>query len=365
VNVRTYFPFVNITGGGDVNEDGTGTSYMTVTRDGGTSTKVLEDELSVKLDISGDASESDYQLQKDQAGVWSAVGDSVVIDQGSSSVWMRALGVDDNDFEAAQESAIIKIGKSQQYAIADTPPATTRVIEGDIWVDLTLSAAERIEAAPENEDYATEKAAAGGTDKLGPLELGQGRHEQTALVYATMVVGEVRNPKPLPNIPLRWRRSIRVRSWGLASGGQNNYIVVQNPDGKRGFPEPADDMLTDTGAGNDPSPSENKKIYIYDNSGLGVKNNLEVGDFVYTEKQFVYWVECNVGGEWKRCSDELKLKQVAAMKRVAKTNGAAADWQEVTNTLSTGTIDCTITERDAKGIVGGTATIVLDEHAND
>jgi hypothetical protein len=240
-----------------------------------------------------------------------------------------------------------------------TATATANVIV--VLVELELKNSGTIVAASENEDYAAEKASAGGTDVLGPLPMGQGRGDFPGRTYTApnMVIGTV-SPAEATALTFRWKRLITRRSWHIRlNAAGDKWIVTQRS--KRG---PLDD---DTGADdfNDPTPSSNNKIYIYDCSGLLPGNSAsdKVGDFIREEKFFLYRVERDDNGSWVTCA-ELNTGQVIIVKRKATTGTTATDWEGVENSFEVRTLDALITEAEVRAMVGGSIAIEIDAGAN-
>lgn len=238
----------------------------------------------------------------------------------------------------------------------DTVPLTV------VRIDLELKNTGTIVSAPENEDYATDKAAAGGVDTLGPLPMGQGRGDFPGKAYSSplMVIGTV-SPAVASSLTFRWKRFISRRSWNIRKDvGGTKWVVTQRT--RRGFPD------DDTGADafNDPTPSANRKIYIYDNSALLPQNNPldKVGDFIYEEKAFIYRVERNLRGTWLTCA-EMNVGQIIIVKRKAVTGTLTSDWEGIENSTAVHTLSALVTDAKVRGIVGGSLPIQVDAHAND
>jgi len=241
-------------------------------------------------------------------------------------------------------------------------PCTDTVKITVIKIDLELKTTGTIVAAPENEDYADEKAAAGGVDTLGPLPMGQGRGDFPGQAYTCpiMVIGTI-SPASAVSETFRWKRLLTRRSWNIRKNAAGTgWDVTQRT--RRGFPD------DDTGADsfNDPTPSATRKIYIYDDSALlpGSVAADKVGDFIYEEKDFTYRVDVTVRGSWRTCAEK-HYGQSIKVKRKATTGTTASDWDGLENSFAERTLSATIDEAKVRGIVAGALPITIDAHAND
>ena len=229
-------------------------------------------------------------------------------------------------------------------------------------IELELKNSETIVASPENEDYDTEKAAA-GTDKLGPLPMGQGRADapfkDNSYISPLMVIGTI-SPAAAAGLTFRWKRLLTRRSWFIRKDpSADKWKVTQ--DARRGFPD--DDTGDD--AFNDPTPSANMKIYIYDNSGDYFPSNPlnKVGDYIYHEKDFTYRVDLSRRGSWITCA-QFHVGQKIIAKRKATTGRVADDWDGVENSTAVRTLSVDVTEAKVRSIVGGSWPIEIDAGAN-
>jgi hypothetical protein len=228
-------------------------------------------------------------------------------------------------------------------------------------ITLELKNSGTIVASPENEDYATEMASAGGVDTLGPLPMGQGRQDFPDQAYTCpiMVIGTV-TPAVAVSQTFRWKRLISRRSWNIRKNAAGTgWNVTQRT--RRGFPD------DDTGGNsfNDPTPSATRKIYMYDCSALVPGNQAadRVGDFIYEEKDFTYRVDIEVRGTWHTCAEK-HYGQAIKVRRIATTGTTATDWAGVENSFAELTLSATINEAKVRGIVGGALPITIDPGAN-
>ncbi len=248
------------------------------------------------------------------------------------------------------------------YNAPGCTPCTDTVNITVVKIDLELKDTGTIVAAPENEDYATEKTSAGEVDTLGALPMGQGRGDFPNQTYTCpiMVIGTV-SPAAAVSQTFRWKRLLSRRSWNIRKNAAGTgWDVTQRS--RRGFPD--DDTGADTF--NDPTPSATRKIYIYDCSALMPGNVAadKVGDFIYEEKDFTYRVDINVRGGWQTCAEK-HYGQSIKVKRKATTGTTASDWDGVENSFAERTLSATITEAEVRGIVGGALPITIDPTANN
>lgn len=233
---------------------------------------------------------------------------------------------------------------------------------------LELKNTSTIVAAPENEDYASEKAAAGGTDQLGPLPMGDGRGETPGQSYTSplMMIGTITPPSAYSST-YRWQRLITRRSWyvRLDSTG-TKWVVTQRSS--RGTTTPDDD--TGDPAFNDPTPSSSTgKVYIYDNSALflGTDNgdtNNKIGDFIREEKAFIYKLQRLQGTTWIDVATA-NVGQLIIVKRKATSGTVSSDWDGLENSTAKRTLDATISEAEVRAMVGGTLPIEIATNANN
>lgn len=239
-----------------------------------------------------------------------------------------------------------------------TVTATARLLV--IFVELTLRSTGTIEPAPENEDAATETAAAGGTNALGPLPMGTGRSDFAGTAYTApiLVVGRVFPPEAATRFTFRWQRLIDRRSWRFRRAAGRWNVTFRS---RRG---PLDD---DTGAAafNDATPSAaGRRIYIYDNSALALgPETIATGDFVHEKKDFIYRVSVRLNGVWTICS-AIHVGQVLTARRTATTGTVATDWAGVENSNAIRRLTTTITEAQVRAIVGGADPIDIAAGAN-
>jgi hypothetical protein len=224
-------------------------------------------------------------------------------------------------------------------------------------------AAGNIPMAPENEDYATERAAAGGTDVLGPLPMGDGRADFPGQAYTAPIVVVGQASVADAAAVFRWRRLIQRRSWFIRlNAAGNGWDVTQRS--RRGFPAADDDTGLDIY--NDPTPSATRRMYIYDNSALipGTAAANKVGDFINEEKQFTYILERdNGGGVFVECK-RMNVGQVITVRRIAITAATNTSWTGVENSNAVRTLTVQITEAKVRAIVGGALPITIDAGAN-
>lgn len=217
--------------------------------------------------------------------------------------------------------------------------------------------------APENEDYAAEVAAAGGTDVLGPLPMGDGRADLPGQAYTAPIVVVGQASVADAAAVFRWRRLIQRRSWFIRlNGAGTGWDVTQRS--RRGFPVADDD--TGAAAFNDPTPSATRRMYIYDNSALapelGAAN--KVGDFINEEKQFTYILERENGaGVFIECK-RMNVGQVITVRRIAITAVTNTSWTGVENSNAVRTLTVQITEAKVRAIVGGALPITIAPGAN-
>jgi hypothetical protein len=260
------------------------------------------------------------------------------------------------------------------YAAPATNPATLpaaadgSVVPG-VKVDLTLTNSGKVVAAPENARHDNDVKAAGGVDDLGTLPFGQGRSDEPGVAYtdALMVTGMVTQKPNTAPLTLRWRRTVSERSWTLTNlGGQ--WLVVSRQG--LGTQTPADDLPNDDF--DTAAPSAKGNLYIYDNpaesvhlGANGADNGLQVGDLIYTEKQFTYWVEAMVNGRWARVSKQLQVSQVITIKRTNNTGVVANDFTGIANTVAAGTTDYTMTIAKAAAITGAQPNAIIQPVPND
>jgi hypothetical protein len=243
-----------------------------------------------------------------------------------------------------------------------TITATARLLV--TFIELALRNSGTIEPAPENEDEATETAAAGGTNVLGPLPMGTGRGDPpfagASSISPIMVVGRIFPAESARRFTFRWQRLLTHRSWRIrrAAAGGRWTVTFRNAAG------PMDD---DTGSGdfNDPQPSSpGGRIYIYDNSGvfLGAET-IAVGEFIHMKKDFIYRVFVRLNGVWTLCS-AIHVGQVITARRTATGGTVATDWTSVENTNAIRRLSMTIAPADVRAIVGGADPIDIAAGAN-
>jgi hypothetical protein len=231
----------------------------------------------------------------------------------------------------------------------------TTVVGVELALENGQGAITTIVPAPENEDYAAEKNAAGGLDALGPLPMGQGRadHPRVAYTSALMVVGAV--PGNAAPLSYRWKRWMRSRSWYITQDAAGTkWIVTQR--GKIGFPDPHDD--TGDSAYNDPTPSTTMNIYIYDNPTFPLDAVPADVQYVRSEKAWVYTVEAKIGGWWIAVGT-LDVGNVIVAKRVGNSGVVNQDWQGIEHSNEVRVLDAAISEAEARTVVGGTLPIDL------
>lgn len=197
----------------------------------------------------------------------------------------------------------------------------------------------------------------GGT---GPLPMGTGRQDYPGGAYTAplQVIGTV---PILQNVNWRWDRVVTYRSWYLYKNQQSNGLDRQRSEAKDRAKN--DHSTTDF---EDSTPSASGKIYIYDNSALGIAAGPDTGSpigiFLFEKKQFTYKLETNAGGAWKEAGT-LDVGQKIILEKVQRTGVAATDFNGVENSCEVRVLDMTITEAEARAIVGGTLPIIINNDA--
>jgi len=170
-------------------------------------------------------------------------------------------------------------------------------------VDLELKNTGKIVPVSENSTYPIDKIAAGGTDDLGPLPMGQGRGDApfkgNSYVSPLMVIGTV-SAGAAAGLTYRWKRLLNARKWFVRKDPSADKWKVTQAS-RAGFPS------DDTGDGrfNNPVPNSNRKIYIYDPTGSYIPNDAldKIGDYIFQEKDFIYRVERDRRGDWIICAE--------------------------------------------------------------
>jgi hypothetical protein len=240
-----------------------------------------------------------------------------------------------------------------------TVTATARLLV--VFVQLLLRNSGTIEPAPENEDEASEIAAA-GTNALGPLPMGTGRADppfaNASYISSILVAGRVFPAEAATRFTFRWQRLLSARSWRIRHVAARWQVTLRNVSG------PLDD---DTGSGmfNDSTPSPpGRRIYIYDNSGvfLGAET-LAVGDVIHVKKDFIYRVWIRIGGVWSICS-AIHVGQIISARRTATGGSVATDWTGIENTNAVRRVSLNIAAPDVRGLVGGGDPIDIAAGAN-
>jgi hypothetical protein len=241
-----------------------------------------------------------------------------------------------------------------------TVTATARLLV--IFVQLLLRNSGTIEPAPENEDEADERGAA-GTNQLGPLPMGDGRAESPGRSFTSpiMVVGRVFPAEAATRFTFRWQRLITRRSWRFhrdAAGPRWN--VTQRS--RRG---PLDNDTGDPEF-NDATPSTpGRRIFIYDNSALGLGTETgAIGDFVHEKKDFIYRVFVRLNGV-DTLASAIHVGQIITARRTANSGTVATDWAGLENSNAIRHINPTITEAQVRAIVGGADPITIAAAANN
>ena len=240
-----------------------------------------------------------------------------------------------------------------------TVTATARLLV--TFIELTLRNRDTIEPAPENEDEASDTRSA-GTNRLGPLPMGDGRAESPGASYTApiMVIGRVFPAESSTRFTFKWQRLISRRSWYFTrTAAGPRWTVTQRT--RRG---PLDDD-TDAGDFNDPTPSTpNRRIYIYDCSALNLAGEASaIGDYIHEKKDFIYRAFVRLNGTWTLAS-AIHVGQVITARRKASTGTVASDWTGVENSNEIRHLNPTITEAQVRAIVGGTDPITIDPGAN-
>src|SRR5262249_60657217 len=235
-----------------------------------------------------------------------------------------------------------------------TVTATARLLV--TFIELTLRNKDTVEPAPENEDEANDTASA-GTNRLGPLPMGDGRAESPGASYTApiMVIGRVFPAESATRFTFRWQRLITRRSWYLTRNAAGpRWTVTQRS--KRG---PLDDD-TDAGDFNDATPSvPGRRIYIYDCSALNLAGEPSpVGDYIHEKKDFIYRAFVRLNGAWTLAS-AFHVGQVITARRRAATGTVSADWTGIENSNEIRRLTATITEAQVRAIVGGTDPITI------
>jgi hypothetical protein len=244
-----------------------------------------------------------------------------------------------------------------------TVTATAKLLVIFVQLLLRNGTTDTIEPAPENEDEAAERAAA-GTNALGPLAMGTGRADapfaNASYISATLVIGRVFPAAAATRFTFRWQRLITRRSWRIRrnAAGTRWSVTFRNQRG------PLDD---DTGAPdfNDATPSTPaRRMYMYDNSGdfLGPET-LAVGEYIHHKKDFVYRIWIRLNGVWSICS-AIHLGQVITARRIATSGTVATDWTGIENSTAIRRVNMTITEPTVRAIVGGSDPIDIAAGAN-
>lgn len=243
-----------------------------------------------------------------------------------------------------------------------TATATARLLV--TFVQLLLQNTGTIVAAPENEDEATETAAAGGTNALGPLPMGTGRADPpfagASYISPIMVVGRVFPPEAARRFTLRWQRLVTSRSWRIRrnAAGSRWAVTFRNLAG------PLDDD-TGSAAFNDATPSTpGHRLYMYDNPGLFLgAETIATGEFIHLRNDFIYRVFVRLNGTWTLCS-AIHVGQAIIARRIATAGTVATDWTGVENSLAIRRLDMRITEGHVRAIVGGADPIDIAAGAN-
>jgi hypothetical protein len=257
----------------------------------------------------------------------------------------------------------VAVGETRVTATYTSPngPCSDTVPVFVLRVDLELRNRGPIVPAPENEDYARECHATGGIDLLGPLPMGQGRWERPREAYVTslMVVGTILPQSATVLATFRWRRLLTRRSWNIRRTTDGSRWIVSLRDDS-GF------QANDTGTENfnDATPSSTGRIYIHDSTGIFPGNDRQdrVGDFIYSEKAFLYRVERRLADRWITCA-ELDVGQVILARRQAMTGDVPADWDGRENSTAVRRLEVGITEPKVRSIVGGTLPIQIEPGA--
>lgn len=235
-------------------------------------------------------------------------------------------------------------------------------------VTQTLKNTGTIPPSPENDSYDEDKSAAGGTDQLGPLPMGQGRGDipgNIAYTSPLVMIGKV-SPDAAADgsITFRWTRLITRRSWNIElSSDGTQWLVTQ-----RSSRIASDD--TGSPVFQDATPSTLlKSIYFYDDSALLPGNDPndageKIGDYIREEKAFTYSVEYQNGSTWQTVS-QTSVGQIEIVKRKALTGVVSDDWNGIENSTAIRTVDALITEAEVRAMVGGTLPIKIDANANN
>ena len=236
-------------------------------------------------------------------------------------------------------------------------------------VEMKLRTTGRIEPAPENSAYEWCKAGAGGTDLLGALPMGDGRGEAPGAAYTSPVQVTAKIPVA-SNLTWRWKRTFYTRSWFIRNVGGTWKVALRSKLGSPNDLQP--DGPSIDACDNTPSQTTGL-IYTYDNSAVGPaipapgQPTLQVGEYVWQEKQFTYQVECNDGANWRKAGT-LDVGQRIIAKRfqvTGNTGSEAKDFQGVENINAIRVLDMQITVEKVRAIVGGTAPIEIDPSANN
>lgn len=229
-------------------------------------------------------------------------------------------------------------------------------------VDLVLRNSGKITAAPENSTRDADANASGGVDDLGPLPMGQGRGDFAGQAYTSPIeIVATVSASGATGLTFRWKRLITRRSWNIRhDAGTATWTVTQRT--RRGFPD------DDTGAAsfNNPVPNANRRMYMYDDSGLLPGNVAadRVGDFLHEEKDFTYRLERDNRGTWVTCA-EFRVGQLITTRRIATTGTTATDWSGVENSTAVRTVSATIDVAKVRAIVGGSDAISIAANANN
>jgi len=247
--------------------------------------------------------------------------------------------------------AITETDPSTQTADSTTKPAATEV--PSLSVTLAIDDKDHITPAPENGSHDADVKAEGNIDQLGVLPLGQGRADRpgTAYTNALQIVGTI--AQPAPSYALRWRRTVAQNSWDLTAVQKHQWLPVTRGTN----PLPTTNDITNDAFGTVTPNAGSDKIYLYDNPAEDITpdDNMEqVGDYIYTEKQFTVWVEAEVKGVWKRVSPPLQYTQIILLQRIAKTGSVKNDWKGLENQIHIGTADLKMTADKLKQITGDT-----------
>jgi hypothetical protein len=241
-----------------------------------------------------------------------------------------------------------------------------------IKVELTAKTDGTIVSAPENEDYEAEKAKA-GTDKLGPLPMGEGRADYLGRAYTApmLMIGQV-TPSSAYSDAFKWTRVRRYRSWYIRKSADGSKWIVTQRTRFPADPDQPFNYVDDSdlnGSTSDSTPSSTGKIYMYDNSAMapadGNGNALAVGDFIREEKAFFYTVRFfdQVALKWP-LAGSMHIGQIITVKRKATTGVVADDWQGIENSNAPRILDSEIKEIEVRVIVGGNFPIVIDASVN-